>query len=419
MVRFYSLTFVAMQKKLSALWIAGWFPTKANTLAGKFIEQHAFACATKIDITLVFAATYFLGKQKNNPRTENYPFKIIWLDIPQFQFPVFKPLNLVIYYCCYYFKLLKHLKLMPQFDILHVHAPDKCGILATWVKNKLKLKKMVLTEHWAIYNSPVPDHFLTRNLWFQYAMKQTWKHTDIAAQVSLPLHSEMEKLLGKTIPVVEFPNVVPADFFVPTEKVKYEKFNFVHVSNFENRKNIQLIFDAFLKLYAEDNSVGIEFVGADKSAKEFYQNQFSSQVPISQTETENQFVWKIHEKVSPSTINELFRKSQCLVMASSSENAPCVISEALCTGLPVLTSNVGGIADMVNQSNGILFELHINEKTWSAYNKQNLDTLYQAMKTMKQNVLNAKYINIEIAAKEKYSASSISDKLNQLYLSII
>ncbi len=418
-VRFYSLTFVAMHKKLSALWIVGWFPSKANPFAANFIERHALACSAKMDITLVHAAAYFVGQEKNMPVTENYPFHLIWIPIPQFQSRIFKPLNLFIYYILFYFQLLKRLKHNKVFDILHVHAPDKCGILATWVKKKLKINKMLLTEHWAIYNSPVPDHYLTRNRWFQYTMKQTWKHTDIAAQVSLPLHKEMEKLLGKTIPMIEFSNVVPNDFFVRTENAKYEKFNFVHVSNFENRKNIPLIFDAFVKLYSEDKSISIEFVGADKSTKEFYQNQFSTQITAELPNNEKQFVWKIHEKESPSTINEIFRKSHCLVMASSSENAPCVISEALCSGLPVLSSNVGGISNMVNETNSILFDLEINEKTWSAYNNHNIETLYQSMKIMKQNVLNEKYKNIEIAAQSKYSASSISDNLNQLYLSII
>ncbi len=405
-----------MQKKLSALWIAGWFPSKANPYAGNFIYRHALACSSKIDIALVHGATYFIGQEKNMPETENYPFEIIWIPIPQFQSRFLKPLNLFIYYSWFYVQLLKQVKGNNVFDILHVHAPDKCGILATWIKRKLKIKKMVLTEHWAIYNSPVPDHFLTRNWWFQFSMKQTWKHTNYAAQVSLPLHTEMQSLLGKTIPVVEFPNLVPSDFFIPTKKSKYEKFNFVHVSNFENRKNIALIFAAFSKLYAEDDAISIEFVGADELAKEFYQNQFSSQLPHSQTE--NQFVWKIHEKESPSTINEIFKQSHCLVMASSSENAPCVIAEALCTGLAVVTSNVGGISDMIDNSNGILFDIDVDEKTWSAYNNRNIETLYQSMKIMKQNVLSGKYQNIEIAAQSKYSASSISDKLNQLYLSI-
>jgi glycosyltransferase involved in cell wall biosynthesis len=408
-----------MHKKLSALWIVGWFPSKANPYAGNFIERHALACSSKIDITLVHAVTYIIGQEKNKPKTENYPFQLIWISVPQFQSSAFKLINLIIYYCCFYLQLLKKLKLSYQFDIIHVHAADKCGILATWIKQKLKINKMLLTEHWAIYNSPVPDHFLTRNSWFQYAMKQTWKHTDYAAQVSLPLHQEMQNLLGKTIPVVEFPNVVPEDFFEPTENAKYKKFNFVHVSNFENRKNIALIFAAFTKLYAEDNALSIEFVGADKATKELYQKQFTAQIPAELTNNKNHFVWTIHEKESPSKINEIFRKSHCLVMASSSENAPCVIAEAHCSGLPVLSSNVGGISNMIDETNGILFELEINEKTWSAYNNRNIDTLYQSMKIMKQNVLKGKYENIEIAAQEKYSASSISDKLNQLYLSII
>ena len=200
--------------------------------------------------------------------------------------------------------------------------------------------------------------------------------------------------------------------------MKYEKFNFVHVSNFENRKNIPLIFAAFLKLFAEDNAISIEFIGADKSTKEYYQTQFSTQMSAELSNSQDQFVWEIHEKESPSRINEIFRKSHCLLMASSSENAPCVIAEALCTSLPVISSNVGGISNMVNDSNGILFDLEINEKTWSAYNNRNIETLYQSMKIMKQNVLSGKYENIEIAAKAKYSASSISQELNQLYLSI-
>jgi len=408
-----------MHKKLSALWFVGWFPSEVNPFAGNFIARHAFACCNKIDITLVHAATYFVGQNKNMPITKNYPFEIIWIPIPQFQSRIFKPLNLIIYYSLFYFQLLHRIKYHEVFDIIHVHEADKCGIVATWIKQKLKINKMVLTEHWAIYNSPVPDHFLTRNIWFQYAMKQTWKHTNYAAQVSLPLHTEMQNLLGKTIPVVEFPNVVPEDFFVPTEKEKYKKFNFVHVSNFENRKNIALIFDAFAKLYAEDNAISIEFVGAEKSAKEFYQKHFSGLIPSEFPAHENQFVWKIHEKESPSSINDLFRKSHCLVMASSSENAPCVIAEALCAGLPVLTSNVGGISNMIDDSNGILFEIEVDEKTWAAYNNRNIDILYQSMKIMKQNVLNEKYENIEIAAQSKYCASSISDKLYQLYLSII
>jgi glycosyltransferase involved in cell wall biosynthesis len=48
------------------------------------------------------------------------------------------------------------------------------------------------------------------------------------------------------------------------------------------------------------------------------------------------------------------RKHEVFVMFSHYENLPRVISEALMTGLPVISSSVGGIPEMINNSNGVL-----------------------------------------------------------------
>jgi glycosyltransferase involved in cell wall biosynthesis len=48
--------------------------------------------------------------------------------------------------------------------------------------------------------------------------------------------------------------------------------------------------------------------------------------------------------------------SDALLLFSRYENQPCVILEALCCGLPVLSTNVGGIAEVLNDSNGVLVE---------------------------------------------------------------
>src|SRR5690606_19604615 len=72
-------------------------------------------------------------------------------------------------------------------------------------------------------------------------------------------------------------------------------------------------------------------------------------------------------EIMPSSVEVVFRQNlpyhevanqmknaQCLVLFSNYENAPCVISEAHCTGIPVIATHVGGIPDMVNSENGLL-----------------------------------------------------------------
>ena len=44
------------------------------------------------------------------------------------------------------------------------------------------------------------------------------------------------------------------------------------------------------------------------------------------------------------------------VLFSNYENAPVVISEALAVGLPIVSSNVGGISEMINEEIGFLID---------------------------------------------------------------
>jgi glycosyltransferase involved in cell wall biosynthesis len=412
-----------MQQKLSALWIVGWFPTKANPYAGNFIKRHATACSKNIDIHILHAATHSFGKEPVKPILNEHAssnhYQLHLLSIPQFDNKLFKPINLIIYYLMYWRFAKKVVAGIKNIHILHLHVPNKCGFIAVWLKKLLQIP-LVLTEHWAIYNTPVPDHFLARNAFFRYHFKYVWKHVDAAAQVSLQLHCEMENLLGSKKPVIYFPNVVSQEFIFNSATLKPEVFTMVHVSNGESRKNIPLIFASALKLSKSGSPVNLKFVGFDGQLAGFFQDVFYSIINSNKNNSVDNpdFYWEILGKKQPLEINELFQNSDCLVMASSSENAPCVISESLCSGLPVISSNVGGISKMIDHHNGFLFNLEIVENADPAYNNSNIDTLYQTMFQMKENVLQFKKEKIAENAIQIYGDENISNVLFQLYLGL-
>jgi glycosyltransferase involved in cell wall biosynthesis len=61
-------------------------------------------------------------------------------------------------------------------------------------------------------------------------------------------------------------------------------------------------------------------------------------------------------EVSYPEVAGYMQESNCLLLFSHIENSPCVIAEALCCGLPVIATRVGGIPELINSSNGMLVQ---------------------------------------------------------------
>ena len=49
-------------------------------------------------------------------------------------------------------------------------------------------------------------------------------------------------------------------------------------------------------------------------------------------------------------------QADCLLMFSNYENLPLVILESMACGKPVISTNVGGINEVVNSTNGVLLD---------------------------------------------------------------
>lgn len=105
-------------------------------------------------------------------------------------------------------------------------------------------------------------------------------------------------------------------------------------------------------------------------------------------------------------IADEMRKADILCLSSISENSPCVIGEALCTGLPVVSTNVGGIPELLDNSNGILVPPRDSEKL--------ADALYQGLfeRGFDQEVISKK-------AQAHFSYSAIGQQIFNAYQKVL
>ena len=109
---------------------------------------------------------------------------------------------------------------------------------------------------------------------------------------------------------------------------------------------------------------------------------------------------------TPHEVAQWMQQSDCFVLFSNYENAPVVLSECLAIGLPIITSNAGGIPEMVNPECGVLLP------------PQNEEALAHAMLQM----LNGEVTYHKDAIRKhanKYTFHHVGAQLAELYHQIV
>ena len=109
-----------------------------------------------------------------------------------------------------------------------------------------------------------------------------------------------------------------------------------------------------------------------------------------------------YEKVA-----EELKKADALFIYSKSETFSCVTAEALCCGLPVVSSGVGAIPELVNDTNGILAE------------PENAAALAKAMLSLKNNYGQFNRKEIAKRAAAKYNYPIVAQQLLSVYQKVL
>jgi glycosyltransferase involved in cell wall biosynthesis len=125
-----------------------------------------------------------------------------------------------------------------------------------------------------------------------------------------------------------------------------EILNLVCVSRIEENKGIKFLIESYLSSYEQfSEKVFLNIVGDGpllNNLVSFHENQNSSKL-------------KFHGFVD--NIHEILQNADIFILPSKFESFPLSILEAMSVGLPIISTNTGGIEDMVfNGENGFLVD---------------------------------------------------------------
>ncbi len=330
---------------LKILFLASWYPDKTKPLSGNFIQKHAMAVSKFCSVTVIYVSA-FDQKEKfllediriNNLSEIRVYYKKSMSGLRFWRILKTYYMKMKAYKMAFVHLMLKNW--MPDF--VHVNVFFPAGLFAKKLKRKYGLH-YIITEHWTKFLPSSSEKFSFQE---RLTLRYIFSGADIVCPVSENLKNEMMRM-GLKNKYVVVPNVVdPLTFFPSIENQFSQPVRFLHISHLEDKhKNISGILRTFKNLSLQEIPFSLTIVG-DRNLDKAIDLAYDLDIPENVIRFEG-------PKTEPE-IAEIMRKHDVFVMFSHYENLPCVISEALMTGLPVIASSVGGIPEMINNSNGVL-----------------------------------------------------------------
>lgn len=372
------------------LFTSSWFPSKSNGSLGNFVQRHAEAVMLKNDVHVLYVTaqadlkeTFLLENSKENgiEITRVYFKPNRWWN-PLRKMRAFQ-------------KGVKHLlaERHLRFDLVHHNVLWKDGWQPYLLNRKYKLP-YIITEHWTGFDQQARG----KASWsLQLLCRLFASRAAVICPVTENLAGNM-KALGIKGKYRVVPNVVDTSLFGMHPK-PLRPTRFLHVSSLDDKqKNISGILKVWKKVTEKDASLHLS-IGGDGSWEPYQQLIEELNIPSSSITFFGEKSW--------SGIAELMKESHCLLMFSNYENLPCVIVEALASGMHIISTHVGGIAEHINETRGILIAPNDSNALESAilqYTHQFQDAPREALRDY---------------AEKQFSIPSIAQAFDDIYNAVL
>lgn len=378
------------------VFLARWYPHRYDPMFGLFVQRHAEAAALFNDITVIYCNEQRAMSNEPNAHsskpTAQSKFEIVRTNennVDTIRVYYKKPENKILSLIRFYRANMKALKLCGKPDMIHVHILTRLGVIA-WIQKKLHKTPYIITEHWSRYLPGNDFGGFLRKMFTKIVVRNAETVTTVTENLAIAMKNHGLENDNYVV----LPNVVNLDMF-HISKRNNNPCKIIHISCFEDKsKNISGLLES-LKIIDDK---GIDFqctligegMDLDLMKEKAKELQLINKVSFTGL-------------LQGQALADELSSGDFLVLSSNYENMPVVILEALASGLPVVSTNVGGIKEMIDDTKGILVE------------PRNKEALAEAMIKMIETHKNYDANYLRNSVIEKYGYESVGRFLSRLY----
>ena len=224
-------------------------------------------------------------------------------------------------------------------DIIHAHV---ASLFTIFLSGVYKNYKVVYTFHTTATDNTQGSKFSIKRLLTTYIFRNNLVNLVAISDVVKESIRNCFKLNDDT-------NIKTINNGVPTEKFRFnghysdKLYDFVYVGRIIPGKNVDKIIDSFSIISKEYSSSKLLIIGTGSEYEKcmlFAEEKHASNVD---------FIGFQHD------VSKYLKQSKNLVMASDIEGNPIIVNEAIASKCFVVSTAVGGVPDVVNEDNGLLY----------------------------------------------------------------
>jgi glycosyltransferase involved in cell wall biosynthesis len=319
---------------VNVLFLTTSYPTESAPVSGVFVQEHARAASDHADV-----AVLHLDRSHDHhglPRLA----KIAGEELPTWRVtypwsPV--PASVVAHFAAAArgWRAVRRSGFDP--DVIHAHF-FLAGVPAVLLGPRAG-KPVVVTEQWSVF---LPDDPLELTRPLRAAARFAFERADLVLPASEALLRGIEAQgIHANFEVV--PNVVDTTLFGAGPTTRNGRL--LAVGLLYEAKGYEYLLEALALLRADGRDVELDVVGDGPGRGDY--TRLANELGL-----DGHVVF--HGIVPKPEVARRMREASLFVLASRYDNNPCVVIEAMASGLPVVATAVGGIPEIVDDRSGLL-----------------------------------------------------------------